>query len=271
MADAYCAVIGNPIAHSLSPPLYQHFAHQVGIKIRYERLCSPVDQFKETVLAFQAAGGCSLNVTAPFKSLALELADSASDVAQLAGASNLLLIEADSIQADNVDGAGLVKDIQTNWAFDLTGQSVLVLGAGGAVRGCLPILLAQNPAKVTVVNRTLHKAIAIQKIFPQIEVLGFEALNQPSFDVILNGTSASLKSRTLPIPDTLIRPETYCYDLSYSLSETVFLQQCREHGSQFCRDGLGMLIEQGAQAFYRRFGQKPETKNLLNDRAWLTQ
>lgn len=260
--DAY-VVIGNPIAHSKSPEIHAGFARQTGQTLSYERLLAPLDDFPATVRRFIAAGGCGANVTVPFKLQAHALADQLTQRARLAGAVNTLKFEHGTILGDNTDGAGLVADIVINAGVSVTGKRVLLLGAGGAARGVLLPLLEQRPAELVLANRTLSKAQELVAQFVQLAnesplvASAYADLDGP-FDVIINATSASLEAEVPPIPATVFAATTLAYDMMYGSAPTVFMQFAAQHGASV-RDGLGMLIEQAAEAFLLWRGVRPTT------------
>ena len=264
--DAY-VVIGNPIAHSKSPEIHAGFARQTGQSLSYERLLAPLDDFPASVRRFIAEGGRGANVTVPFKLQAHALADQLSERARLAGAVNTLKFEHGTIFGDNTDGAGLVADIVTNAGITLAGKRVLLLGAGGAARGALLPLLEQQPAELVLANRTLPKAQELVAQFAQfagsstLAASAFGDLQGP-FEVIINATSASLGAEVPPLPATAFGTSTLAYDMMYGSAPTVFLQVAAQHGAMV-RDGLGMLVEQAAEAFLLWRGVRPTTTEVL--------
>ena len=268
--DPY-VVIGNPIAHSKSPSIHTAFAKQTGQHLRYERLLAPLDGFVQTVETFRQSGGKGANVTVPFKLDAFALATQAgnrlSERAAAAGAVNTLKFEADHVFGDNTDGVGLVADIIHNAGVTLRGKRVLLLGAGGAARGAMLPLLEQEPASLWIANRTLSKAQELQQIAQQfsphsvVKVATFTALSGP-FDVIINATSASLHDDVPPLPTGIMTSSTLAYDMMYAATPTAFLRLAQVSGAT-CRDGLGMLVEQAAEAFYLWRGVRPDTEEVL--------
>ena len=209
------AVIGNPISHSKSPHIHTHFAEQSGQNMDYVRLLAPLDGFKQSVYDFRAAGGKGMNVTVPFKLEAYALADRLSPRAQRAGAVNTLIFHADgSIEGDNTDGIGLVRDLHYH-GVKIQDANILILGAGGAVRGVLVPLLAEHPAHVVIANRSADKAIQLAQDFADlgsvIQGCGYPALQGQHFDVIINGTSASLSGELPPLPDHLLKQDGVTY------------------------------------------------------------
>lgn len=263
--DRY-VVFGNPIAHSKSPVLHRLFAEQTGQSMHYDTLLAPLDGFAPCALAFFQEGR-GANVTVPFKEDAYRLANSLTPRAQRAGAVNTLSKQADgSLLGDNTDGAGLVRDLTVNAGFSLKGKRILILGAGGAVRGALEPLLAQGPTSVTIANRTVEKAEMLVELFSDlgpVAASGFDWLREP-VDLIINATSASLAGQLPPIASSLIEPgKTLCYDMMYGKEPTPFCLWATEHGAGQVMDGLGMLAEQAAEAFYLWRGVRPDTAPAL--------
>jgi shikimate dehydrogenase len=264
--DRY-AVIGNPVAHSMSPQIHAAFAQATGQAMSYARLLAPLDGFNATVEAFAAHGGKGLNVTVPFKLQAFALARSASDRAQAAGACNTLKRNGDGWYADNTDGAGIVHDLVHNLEVPLAGRDVLVLGAGGAARGILVPLFAQHPRSVTLSNRTVATADALAATFSRrgpLRSVAPVALAGQNFDVVINATSAGLGSAVgLPWPAGLFRPGAFAYDMIYADEPTAFLRWARAAGAARSADGLGMLIEQAAESFALWRGVRPDTRSIF--------
>lgn len=263
--DRY-GVFGNPIGHSKSPLIHRLFAAQTGQQLSYEPLLAPLDDFAGFARAFFSEGR-GANVTVPFKEQAFQLADRLSERAQRAGAVNTLHKLADgSLLGDNTDGAGLVRDLTLNAGFSLAGKRILLLGAGGAVRGVLEPFLAQRPAVLVVANRTVEKAERLAQEFAELGVVypsGFDWLEEP-LDLIVNGTSASLNGETPPIAPSLIQPgHTLCYDMMYAKEPTAFCRWAQTHGAARALDGLGMLVEQAAEAFWLWRGIRPDTAPVL--------
>lgn len=257
--DRY-AVIGNPVAHSKSPRIHSSFAAQTGQHLTYERLLAPLDGFAASVRDFFAQNGRGVNVTLPFKLEAHQLADRLSDRAKAAGAVNTLKLCDGIIEGDNTDGAGLVTDIVDNARVSLQGKRILLLGAGGAARGALLPLLQARPAQLTIANRTAHKAVDLAAQFGGASAPSaceYAAL-EGHFDVVINATSASLGDQMPPIAGSLFAPGALAYDMMYADKPTVFLAFAAAHGAA-TRDGLGMLIEQAAEAFYLWRGVRPVT------------
>lgn len=262
----YYGVFGNPIAHSKSPLIHRLFAEQTGQKISYQPLLAPVDGFATAVAEFFNTGS-GANVTVPFKEQAFALADQLSPRAQRAKAVNTLKKLADGrLLGDNTDGAGLVNDLLNNHV-PMANKNILILGAGGAVRGILEPLLAQNPTEVCIVNRTVEKAEQLAKEFADLGPMtacGYDWIDAP-VDIIINGTSASLSGDLPPLADTLVKAgDTVCYDMMYGKQTTVFNQWAQQQGAARTLDGLGMLVEQAAEAFYLWTGIRPDSAAVLN-------
>ena len=266
MSDRY-AVIGNPINHSKSPLIHAAFAEQTEQALSYDKILGPIDGFRATVTEFFDQGGKGLNVTVPFKLEAFQFADVLSKRAEQAGAVNTLLMgKDDKIYGDNTDGVGLVRDITRNHGGRIEDQRVLVLGAGGAVRGVLGPLLEHSPKQLTIANRTVAKAETLAELFgahkTPITACGYDDLTN-AFDVIINGTAASLGGELPPLPEGLVNVDTWCYDMMYSQEITPFNQWARDQGATHTMDGLGMLVEQAAESFFIWRNARPQTAPVI--------
>lgn len=257
-------VYGNPIKQSRSPFIHQYFAQQTQQPLTYGKQLAEIEDFKAHVKAFVASGGKGANVTAPFKEQAMELCDELSAHAKLAGAVNTLTFKGGKIFGDTTDGVGLVNDL-LNHQVELKGKKVLLLGAGGAAKGVVLPILDQQPARLTIANRTVSKAEAIADLYTDasISACSFDDANQLSFDLIINATSAGLSGTGLPIADSVITSNTVCYDMVYGAKPTPFLQQAKKLGAKKVIDGLGMLVGQAAVSFEIWRGVKPNSAELL--------
>ncbi|NNM59129.1 MAG: shikimate dehydrogenase [Legionellales bacterium] len=261
-------VIGNPIAHSKSPLIHAEYARQSGFEVMYDKTESPLNDFKSTIQILQKNGYYGANVTAPFKEEAYELSASSSDRAKIARAANILIFLADgSIHADNADGSGLITDIQINHTYALKNKKILILGAGGAVRGILYPILQTNPQVVIIANRTESKAKSLAdefshygKILPSV----FNEMNDDDYDVIIDATS--FDAWPLPVSDKIFTHCSLVYDLKYSHELTPVLEKATRYGVKKCLNGFGMLVEQAADAFALWTGFKPDTAALLKDK-----
>ncbi len=260
-------VMGNPVRHSKSPAIHRSFAEQCGIDLEYRAIEVEAGGFAAAVQSFRASGGQGLNITVPFKLEAYALADRRSARAQQAGAVNTLRFETDgAIYGDNTDGIGLVRDLVVNCATPLVGRRVLILGAGGAVRGIVGPVLEEGVARLLVANRTISKAKELVAMFAghaELDACGFDALASRGFDIVINGTAASLQGEALPLPPDIFAPNALAYDLMYGEAPTPFLQWAREHGAARISDGLGMLVEQAAESFFIWHGRRPETAPVI--------
>jgi shikimate dehydrogenase len=261
------AVLGNPVSHSKSPRIHAQFAQQLGQRVEYSAIQVDPGGFGQAVAQFRANGGLGLNITVPFKLEARQLAEHTSARAKLAGAVNTLRFEADgALYGDNTDGVGLVRDITVNLGIALVGKTILLLGAGGAARGVLGPLLEQNPAHLTIANRTVPKAKELAEGFAalgKVEGVGYEALAGRRFDCVINATAASLHAEVPPLPENLFTPGALAYDLMYADAPTAFLRWARAHGASILADGLGMLVEQAAESFFLWRGVRPDTAPVI--------
>ncbi|MDQ7015765.1 MAG: shikimate dehydrogenase [Gammaproteobacteria bacterium] len=261
-------VVGNPIAHSLSPQIHQQFAAQTQQALHYDKQLVELGGFAAAMDAFIQQGGKGVNITVPFKQDAWQYADQRSKRAERAGALNTLKVNADgSTFGDNTDGLGLVRDLIQNQHIALKGQRILLLGAGGAVRGVLQPLLEQQPALLHIANRTAAKAEALALDFADLGKLhgsGFAELeNLEPFDLIINGTAASLSGELPPLPEHSLITKGSAYDMMYSQTPTAFVQWALQHGAAKAVDGLGMLVEQAAEAFLLWRGVRPDSLAVM--------
>lgn len=266
MTDAY-AVFGNPIGHSKSPRIHAAFAHSTRQDIRYAAIEAPLGGFAEALRAFRASGGRGANVTAPFKLDAYAAADALSERALAAGAVNALKFEQGRVLGENFDGVGLVRDIEANLRFSLAGRRVLLLGAGGAARGAAPALLARHPAALVIANRHPGKAQELAAALAPlggVDACGYDDLaRRPPFDVVLNSTSASWSGERPPAPSACFARGGLAYELVYGKGLTPFLAQAKAAGAEVLADGVGMLVEQAAEAFLWWRGVRPDTRPVI--------
>lgn len=269
--DRY-VVFGHPISHSKSPFIHAEFARQTGQPMKYETCLAPLDGFAMAVRDFFGNGGAGANVTVPFKLEAHDLVDKLSPRAALAGAVNTLYRDGDCIVGDNTDGAGLVRDIEQNLHVALGGKRILLLGAGGAARGALLSLLQCAPAQLCIANRSVDKALELQALASArhdmgnrctaLSLVSLKDYEGPHFDVVINATSSSLQQSSLELSPAIFASTTLAYDMMYGAEPTPFMHMANQCGARTC-DGLGMLVEQAAEAFYIWRGVRPETAAVL--------
>ena len=265
--DLYC-VMGNPVEHSRSPWIHARFAELTAQSLRYTRELVALDGFGAAVQAFAAAGGRGCNVTVPFKLQAAELADSRSERVQLAGAANTLVLSDGRIHADNTDGLGLVADIRDNAGQPIAGRDLLLIGAGGACAGALGPLLAEQPRRIVIVNRTVEKAQALVERHALLAARHGVALSAQGldiaqdFDLVINASASSLGGAAVPVSASVLRPDCLAYDMMYGPAAQGFLDWAEQHGARG-RDGLGMLVEQAAAAFALWRGVRPQGAPVL--------
>ncbi len=272
MTNRY-AVFGNPIGHSKSPRIHALFAAQTGQDISYQAILAEKHGFVAAVNAFIAAGeglARGANVTVPFKEEAFRLATRRTPRAEAAGAVNTLSFEGGAIIGDNTDGAGLVRDLKNNLGCDPAGRRILLLGAGGAARGVILPLLLENPAELVIANRTEETAARLALEFSRLsgcavgvkpDGMGFPGLAGRQFDLVINATSAGLSGAVLPLPTCVFAPRCVAYEMVYG-RETAFMGLARAAGARVA-DGLGMLVEQAAEAFFIWRGVRPHTAPIL--------
>ncbi len=265
--DRY-AVFGNPIKQSRSPQIHAAFAAQTEQNLAYRAQLIELGGFNAAAREFFDGGGKGLNVTVPFKLDAFSFADELSGRARRAGAVNTLAIQSDgSIYGDNTDGVGLARDIDQNLAWEISGRRLLVIGAGGAVRGILEPLLRHHPELLVIANRTPDKAQLLAQEFSDlgpIRACSFDALAGNQFDLVINGTSASLHNDLPPLPSNMLAEGSCCYDLAYGAQPTPFMRWAASEAAWAVADGLGMLVEQAAEAFCIWRGVRPSTRPVID-------
>jgi shikimate dehydrogenase len=271
--DLYC-VMGNPVEHSRSPWIHARFAELTGQTLQYGRRLAPVDGFAQSLAEFRAstegtARGC--NITVPFKFDAGAAAQFLTPRAKLAQAVNCLSFRDDGIHGDNTDGAGLVNDIARNAGLSLEGKDVLLLGAGGAAAGVLGPLLESGARRVVVANRTLDKAIALVQrhsavALPHHADVEARSLDDVagSFDLLVNATASSLAGDAVPVSASVLKPGALAMDMMYGPATAGFLAWAEKNGA-IPRDGLGMLVEQAAEAFEIWRGVRPPSAQVLSE------
>lgn len=264
--DRY-AVFGNPISHSKSPQIHSLFAEQTGQEMIYTAELTEVENFEAAVNSFVKNNGKGINITVPFKQQAWQLATQRSARAERAGAVNTIIVKTDgSYFGENTDGIGLVRDLINNHQISLKQKKILILGAGGAVRGVIEPIMEKNPAELVIANRTVEKALQLAEDFSDLGNIsgsGFDELEGQSFDIVINGTSASLHGDLPPLPDELFNDNACAYDMMYAAEPTVFMNWASQHGAENVFDGLGMLVEQAAESFNLWRGVRPETQTVI--------
>ena len=267
MTDKY-AVIGNPISHSKSPLIHSEFARQTEQDLEYTAIEVPLDSLESSLTQLRDILKLKgINITVPFKEQAWKLVQNQSKHAKRAGAINTLVFNDDGTMfGDNTDGIGLCRDLTDNHGIELRGKRILLLGAGGAARGVIEPLLNHLPVELLVANRTASKAQALADLFSDLGNIrggGFDKI-KPQFDLVINATAASLQGEVPPLPDKLLADDACCYDMMYSDTDTAFINWARDHGAANAIDGLGMLVEQAAEAFRIWRGVKPETRSVID-------
>lgn len=253
------AVIGAPIAHSLSPMIHKAFAHQTQRALAYETIEGHDQTFEQQVVDFFASGGKGLNCTAPFKLRAYAMADVVSEACQKAGAANTLWMQDKQLHADNTDGLGLVRDLARY--MQIQGQRILILGSGGATRGIIYPLLHEKPKQVTVANRSIKPLEQLHHAFTEIHTQPLSHLSG-AFDLIINATSATFLEDKPILANEFVQKAEFCYDLAYGYkASTPFVAYSQRLGCP-ATDGLGMLIEQAAASFCLWHGVSLEPEHI---------
>ena len=255
-----------PVCHSLSPKIHSLFAAQFQHPLNYQAIEINEAEFVSFVNSFFQQGGKGLNITVPHKQSAWQMLDTLSDAARVAGAVNTIHQDGHKLMGHNTDGPGLICDLKNNLQVELASKDLLILGAGGAVRGVLLPLIEQQPASITIANRTLDRATALKQLFSDkynIQCSAYEALDGKQFDIIINGTSSSLQNTLPPLPENLFKDNAVSYDMMYARDATLFQSWSQEQGVSRAYDGLGMLVEQAAEAYLIWRGVRPKTIPVL--------
>lgn len=264
---SHYAVVGNPVEHSKSPQIHAIFAEQTGQDLEYTAKHVEAHEFEKFVRGFFSGDGLGLNITVPYKETAYALADVCSRRATLAKAVNTLYLDVENkIVGDNTDGTGLVTDVKNNHQFEIRNKNILLLGAGGAVRGVLAALVEQDPGAITILNRTVSRAQQLSSEFgalADVNAQGYEGFQGKEFDLIINGTSLSLEGKLPPIDSAIISGNCCCYDMMYGSEDTAFVRWAKNNGAYLALDGIGMLVEQAAESFAIWRGIRPETAAVI--------
>jgi shikimate dehydrogenase len=264
--DQY-GVVGHPINHSWSPFIHGLFAKQTAQHMVYRLYDIPPDDFRVQVLEFFGRGGRGLNVTVPHKEAAADIANALTERADRAGAVNTLIMQDDhTLLGDNTDGHGLITDLRSNLALEITNERILILGAGGATRGVVAPLLSLGPTELVIANRTPERAVNLASLFSDLGPVrgcGFEDVGDDPFDLVINATAAGLSGSVPNVDSRVIASHSVCYDMSYSKSATPFVAWAIEEGCSRAHKGWGMLVEQAAEAFTLWRGVRPDTEPVL--------
>ncbi len=261
-------LFGHPVSHSWSPFIHAMFARQFDHVVDYKlRDVSPAE-FRHAVINFFVEGGGGANVTLPHKPAAAEIVNDLSARAERARAVNTIIRRsATELYGENTDGVGLVTDLTRNLGVTLGGARLLILGAGGAVRGVLAPLLEQEPREICIANRTPERAQRLREEFSDlgdISASNFDAVDNRPWDLIINATAASLAGEVPALPPDAVGPDTVCYDMAYGRSDTAFMLWAIGRGSTRAYKGWGMLVEQAAESYLLWHGMRPETRPVMD-------
>ncbi|QJC30440.1 shikimate dehydrogenase [Enterobacteriaceae endosymbiont of Neohaemonia nigricornis] len=262
------AVLGNPIAHSKSPLIHKLFSEQIGVKQEYIKIYVPLNYFNKKLLDFFKDGGYGANITIPFKEEAYKICNMLTVRAKNSGVVNTTKVVNKKILGDNTDGIGFFNDLKKKFTF--YHKNILILGAGGAAKGIISFLKDLN-CNITIVNRTFINAqniILFFKNIPQLHCISLQDFQKTNiiyhkYDLIINATSSSMNHTILELPNNIIHPKIFCYDIFYSKKLTPFLKWCYNNGTNNLFNGIGMLVEQAAYSFKLWYGIKPNTNNVI--------
>ena len=260
-------LFGHPVSHSWSPFIHGMFARQFDHVIDYKLHDVESEDFRGAVLNFFVEGGAGANVTLPHKPTAAEVVNELSARAERARAVNTIVRRsATELYGENTDGAGLVADLVRNFGVTVGGSRLLILGAGGAVRGVLAPLLEQEPREIRLANRTPERALQLRTEFSdlgEISASSFDTVDDSPWDIVINATAASLAGEVPALPPDAVGPDTVCYDMAYGRGDTAFMRWAQQRGSTRSYKGWGMLVEQAAESYLLWHGVRPETKAVI--------
>jgi shikimate dehydrogenase len=265
--DQY-GLVGHPVAHSWSPFIHGMFAQATAQNLVYRLFDITPENYRRDTLQLFADGVRGLNVTVPHKQAAAELVNELTPRALRAQAVNTIaFFEDTTLLGDNTDGVGLTADLENNLHLELANKRVLILGAGGAVRGVLGPLLERELREIHIANRTLQKAQTLADEFADMgKVSGceFADLHGPPYDLIINATSAGLAGEMPLLPAGIVSETTLCYDMSYGRGDTPFTRWAKSLHAARAVKGWGMLVEQAAASFELWRGIRPGTQPVLD-------
>lgn len=260
-------LFGHPVGHSWSPFIHGLFARQLGDTIEYKLVDVAPEGFRKAVIDFFVGRGHGANVTVPHKQAAAEVVNEMTPRAERAGAVNTITAQTGAkLSGDNTDGAGLVVDLRVNLGIQIADRRILMLGAGGAVRGVLEPLLNEDPAALVIANRTPARAHELAREFVDLGHVtggGLDAICHGPWDIVINGTSASLAGEVPELPHGIFGPDTLCYDMAYGRGDTPFMKWASARGAVRVRKGFGMLVEQAAESYLLWRGVRPVTAPVL--------
>jgi len=267
MGPGRYVLFGHPVSHSWSPFIHGMFARQFDHIVDYKLRDVQPEEFRHVVINFFVEGGGGANITLPHKPAAAEIVNELSARAERARAVNTIVRRsATELYGENTDGAGLVMDLVRNLGITISGSRLLILGAGGAVRGVLAPLLEQEPREIRLANRTPERALRLRKEFSdlgEISASSFDTVDDSPWDIVINATAASLAGEVPALPPNAVGPDTVCYDMAYGRGDTAFMRWAQERGSSRAYKGWGMLVEQAAEAYLLWHGVRPETKPVM--------
>lgn len=252
-------VVGNPIAHSLSPQIHTLFAEQFGDKISYEKIEIPLGEFESAIGELIDEGYHGVNVTIPFKLDAFRCSTKCSSQARQSRAVNTLTFHNSKILGENTDGTGFIRDLESRLKFSMEKKTVLILGAGGGVRGILPAIMDRSPRSVTVANRSVARAQELCDEFG-IQSILYDETGSESYDLVINATPTSLQNKAPLISSFAFENCELAYDLVYAAKPTPFMEIAKMGGARKVSDGLGMLVDQAADSYEIWMGHRPKTE-----------
>jgi shikimate dehydrogenase len=261
-------VIGDPISHSRSPLIHNHWLKSYEIDGSYEAIHVKQDELPNFLGSIQDADFVGGNVTIPHKEAVLAAVPDHDEIAADIGAANTLWLDDGRLQATNTDSFGFAQNLDDHAQGWDRGRTALVLGAGGAARAIVHALLSRGFTEIRLANRTIVRAEELAAQFgPKVRAHAFASLTElaASAAVIVNTTSLGMKGDgVIPLDFNMVGKDTIVTDIVYVPLMTPFLTAA-QHASLKTVDGLGMLLHQARPGFEKWFGMLPEvTQELRN-------
>ena len=258
-------VIGNPINHSLSPELHNHWIKQNGLNAIYGKKKLDKDELENLILNVKKGNIDGVNVTVPFKNIVIPYLDELSNEAKITHSVNTIYLKDKKVIGHNTDIEGFENAIQ-NINFDFKRKKVFILGAGGVVPSIICASIKMGCSEIMISNRTEKKADEVKNIFNNIKLVNWG--ETPDFDVIINATTLGLnQDDKINLDFSRVGKNKLFYDVIYNPSETNFLRTGKKLGNKY-QNGKLMFIYQAFSAFKLWHGKEPsindETMKLLD-------